>query len=89
MTISCGSGWDRAGRAYAAGHDSGYAAIRATENWYTTLFLETGPAADARRMRMLPLIAAEPDRVPDTFIAGPDAASASESARQRFFGDDA
>jgi 2-polyprenyl-6-methoxyphenol hydroxylase-like FAD-dependent oxidoreductase len=81
--------WDRAGRAYAAGHDRGYDAIHATEDWYTTLFLETGPAADARRMRALPLIAAEPDRMPDAFMAGPDAAPANESARRRFFGEDA
>ncbi|RWK36217.1 NAD(P)/FAD-dependent oxidoreductase [Mesorhizobium sp.] len=80
--------WDRAGRTYAAGHDRGYAAIHATEDWYTTFFLETGPAADARRMRVLPLIAAEPDRMPDTFMAGPEAAPASESARRRFFGED-
>jgi 2-polyprenyl-6-methoxyphenol hydroxylase-like FAD-dependent oxidoreductase len=80
--------WDRAGRAYAAAHDRGYAAIHTTEDWYTTFFLETGPAADARRMRALPLIAAEPDRMPDAFMAGPEAAPANEYARRRFFGDD-
>jgi len=79
--------WDRAGRAYADGHDRGFAAIHSAEDWFTTLFLETGPIADARRERALPLIASDPDRVPDTFMSGPDVALYGESARQRFFGE--
>lgn len=79
--------WEVAGRAYAAGHDRGFSTIHTTEDLFTTLFLETGPEADARRARALPLIAKEPDRVPDAFMAGPDAAPADESARSRFFGE--
>jgi 2-polyprenyl-6-methoxyphenol hydroxylase-like FAD-dependent oxidoreductase len=81
--------WDVAGREYAAAHDRGYATIHTTEDWFTTFFLETGPEADARRERALPLIAEEPDRLPDGFMSGPDAAPADESARRRFFGEDA
>ena len=79
--------WDQAGRAYAAGHDRGYATVHATEDWFTTFFLDTGPEADARRMRALPLIADEPDRMPDAFMSGPDAAPADDTARRRFFGE--
>jgi menaquinone-9 beta-reductase len=79
--------WEAAGRAYAADHDRGYATIRLTEDLFTTLFLETGPEADARRARALPLLAQEPDRVPDAFMSGPDHAPADAAARSRFFGD--
>ena len=79
--------WDVAGRAYATGHDRGFATIHTTEDLFTTLFLETGSEADTRRARALPLIAREPDRVPDAFMAGPDAAPIHESTRSRFFGE--
>lgn len=79
--------WESAGRAYAAGHDQGFATIRATEDLFTTLLLETGPEADARRARALPLVAAEPDRVPDAFMSGPDLAPVDEMSRRRFFGE--
>jgi 2-polyprenyl-6-methoxyphenol hydroxylase-like FAD-dependent oxidoreductase len=79
--------WEIAGRAYAAGHDLGYAAIHATEQLFATFFLETGPEADARRARALPLIAREPTRVPDAFMAGPEAAPIDEFSRGRFFGE--
>ena len=79
--------WEIAGRAYAAGHDLGYATIHATEDLFTTFFLETGPEADARRGRALPLIAEEPARVPDAFMAGPEAAPIDEFTRGRFFGE--
>jgi 2-polyprenyl-6-methoxyphenol hydroxylase-like FAD-dependent oxidoreductase len=79
--------WEAAGRAYAAGHDRGYATVHATEDLFTTFFLQTGPEADTRRARALPLIAEEPDRVPDVFMAGPDAAPTDASTRSRFFGE--
>jgi 2-polyprenyl-6-methoxyphenol hydroxylase-like FAD-dependent oxidoreductase len=79
--------WEVAGRAYAAGHDRGYDTIHTTEDLFTTFFLETGPDADARRARALPLIAEEPDRVPDAFMAGPDTAPVDGPARSRFFGE--
>jgi menaquinone-9 beta-reductase len=77
--------WDAAGHAYARGHDQGYATIRATAHLFTTFFLETGPVADERRARALPLIAQEPGRVPDAFMSGPDAAPVDQFTRSRFF----
>jgi 2-polyprenyl-6-methoxyphenol hydroxylase-like FAD-dependent oxidoreductase len=79
--------WDAAGRNFAAAHDAGYATIHTAEDWFTTFFLETGPEADARRMRALPLIAEDPSRVPDAFMSGPEAAPVNEDMRKRFFGE--
>ena len=79
--------WDAAGHAYADAHARGFAVIHATEDWFSTLFLDTGPDADARRARALPLIADEPERVPDAFMSGPDFVSADDAARRRFFGE--
>jgi 2-polyprenyl-6-methoxyphenol hydroxylase-like FAD-dependent oxidoreductase len=79
--------WEVAGRSYAAGHDRGYATVHTTEDLFTTFFLQTGPEADARRARALPLIAEDPGRVPDAFMAGPDAAPTDPSTRSRFFGE--
>ena len=80
--------WEIAGRVYAAGHDLGYATIHETENLFTTFFLETGPEADARRARALPLIAEDPGRVPDALMSGPEAAPIDEFTRGRFFGEE-
>ena len=79
--------WDAAGHAYAIEHDRAYHTIHATEDLFTTLFLETGPEADARRAHALSLIAEQPERVPDAFMAGPDAAPVDEFTRARFFGE--
>jgi 2-polyprenyl-6-methoxyphenol hydroxylase-like FAD-dependent oxidoreductase len=79
--------WDAAGHAYAVEHDRAYATIHATEDLFTTLFLETGPEADARRAHALPLIAARPERIPDAFMAGPDSAPIDQFTRVRFFGE--
>lgn len=79
--------WDEAGREYATAHDAGYRTIRATTDLMTTFFLDTGPEADARRERAMPLIAADPSRVPDGLMAGPDAAPVGPATRARFFGE--
>jgi menaquinone-9 beta-reductase len=79
--------WENAGRTYAGEHNRAYATIHATEDLFSTFFLETGPAADARRSRAFPLIAEEPDRVPDAFMSGPDAAPINGHSRNRFFGE--
>jgi 2-polyprenyl-6-methoxyphenol hydroxylase-like FAD-dependent oxidoreductase len=79
--------WHAAGKTYATAHDAGYATMHATTDLLTTFFLETGPEADARRERALPLIAADPSRVPDGLMAGPDAAPVGEHTRARFFGE--
>ena len=51
------------------------------------LFLEIGSEADARRARAMPLIAQDPDRIPDVATIGPEAPS-NDEVRRRFFGED-
>jgi len=51
------------------------------------MFLETGPEADARRAKALPLIAQDGTRMPDLFGMGPDA-PINETIRRRFFGEE-
>ena len=80
--------WDRAGNAYAEEHDRYYNAVHTTEGWLTSLFMEQGPDADERRGRVMPLIAQDPTRVPDTFFSGPEASPVDEAARRRFFCED-
>jgi 2-polyprenyl-6-methoxyphenol hydroxylase-like FAD-dependent oxidoreductase len=79
--------WDRAGHAYAAEHDRHYAPIHTCEGWLTQLFLTLGPEADSRRERALPLIAADPSRIPDFLLSGPEL-PLDDSIRRRFFGED-
>lgn len=78
--------WDAAAHAYAAEHDRYYAAIRTAEDWNTTIFMEVGPEADARRARALPLLFQDPTRQPDHLITGPDL-PCGEPERARFFGE--
>jgi 2-polyprenyl-6-methoxyphenol hydroxylase-like FAD-dependent oxidoreductase len=79
--------WDAAGARYAAEHDRYYGTIHTVEDWFTQFFYETGPEADARRGRAFPLLAQDPTRMPDHFLAGPDA-PAGERERRRFFGEE-
>lgn len=78
--------WDAAGHAYAEAHDRYYATLRTVEDWNTKLFMEVGEAADARRARALPLIMADPTRVPDVLMSGP-MQPLGEAERIRFIGE--
>jgi 2-polyprenyl-6-methoxyphenol hydroxylase-like FAD-dependent oxidoreductase len=78
--------WDEAAHAYADEHDCYYGALHAVEDWYTKLFMEPGDAADARRQKAMPLIMADPTRVPDVLISGPNQPM-GEAERIRFFGE--
>jgi len=49
------------------------------------LLLELGPETEARRAHALPHVLADPERLHDTPIGGPDRYPADEAARQRFF----
>jgi 2-polyprenyl-6-methoxyphenol hydroxylase-like FAD-dependent oxidoreductase len=80
--------WERAGHAYAEEHDRYYNAVHPAEDWLTQLFMEQGPDADARRMRVMPLIVQDPSRVPDTFFSGPEASPVDDAAKRRFFGEE-
>jgi 2-polyprenyl-6-methoxyphenol hydroxylase-like FAD-dependent oxidoreductase len=79
--------WDEAGHAYAEEHDRHYGVIHTVDNWLSQMFFETGPAAEARRARALPLIAQDPTRAPDHVASGPDL-PAGETVRRRFFGEE-
>jgi 2-polyprenyl-6-methoxyphenol hydroxylase-like FAD-dependent oxidoreductase len=77
--------WDRAGHEYASAHDAYHSIVHRCDNWYTGLLLELGPEAEVRRAHALPHVLADPERLHDTPIGGPDRYPADEAARQRFF----
>jgi 2-polyprenyl-6-methoxyphenol hydroxylase-like FAD-dependent oxidoreductase len=80
--------WDAAGQAYAAEHKRQFDALHTVEGWFTAIFMEPGPEADARRAKALPPIAMDQTRIHDAFFSGPDYAPVDEAARRRFFGED-
>lgn len=75
--------WDAAGHAYAEEHDRYCNAVHSVVGWYTELFLELGPEAEARRARAMPLIAEDRTRQPDLLFSGPDM-PVNELTRRRF-----
>ena len=79
--------WGAAGQAYAREHDRYFGVVHTAEGWLTAMFHETGPVADARRAKALPLIAQDATRRPDVTASGPDCVL-DETARRRFFGED-
>jgi 2-polyprenyl-6-methoxyphenol hydroxylase-like FAD-dependent oxidoreductase len=79
--------WDVAGQAYAEEHIRHYHVIHTIEDWLRTLFLETGPEAEARRARAFPLHAEDGSRMPDHVVGGPEL-PADETVRRRFFGEE-
>ncbi|MGC1955865.1 MAG: FAD-dependent monooxygenase [Gammaproteobacteria bacterium] len=78
--------WNAAGHAYAEQHDRYFQCLHRVTDWYTTLYYDRGPAADAQRAQALPLLAEDASRDPDVVGLGPEAPS-DETARQRFFGE--
>ena len=79
--------WDAAGHAYAEEHDGYAGRLHTFHQWMSAMYLATGPDADARRARAMPLIAQDPSRQPDALFVGPDL-PVDEAARKRFFGED-
>jgi len=79
--------WDAAANAYATEHDRHSRATQLANTWLTQFYLETGPEAEARRARALPLIAQDPTRQPDTLFCGPDV-PINEEVRKRFFAEE-
>jgi 2-polyprenyl-6-methoxyphenol hydroxylase-like FAD-dependent oxidoreductase len=73
--------WGAASEYYARGHARYYGAVHRITTWLTALRWSTGPEADERRARILPLLAAEPLRVPDLRGLGPEALSNEETCR--------
>ena len=74
------------GAAYADAHDRYYQVIHTVIQWYTALYMERGPDADARRAWALPLPEQDRSRVPDVFHSGPERVL-DETVRRRFFGE--
>jgi 2-polyprenyl-6-methoxyphenol hydroxylase-like FAD-dependent oxidoreductase len=79
--------WNAAGDAYAGEHDGYAGRLHTFHQWMSAMYLATGPEADARRARAMPLIGQDPTRQPDALFAGPDFPM-DETARKRFFGED-
>jgi len=78
--------WNAAGHAYAAEHDRYFGTLRTFEDWFTMLFMEVGPEADARRGRVMPRFMADPELLPPVLFSGPDY-TLDEALRQRVFGE--
>jgi menaquinone-9 beta-reductase len=79
--------WETASHAYAKEHDRHAGVNHAVNLWFSELYLGTGPHADARRARALPLIGEDPSRQPDTGFSGPDI-PVNDAVKKRFFGED-
>jgi hypothetical protein len=79
--------WDTAGHEYAAAHERYFELVRTTNSWFTRIFLESGPDADALRARVFPRLEEDPSLLPDTQVAGPDHAPPTEEHRRRLFGE--
>ena len=80
--------WDQAGEEFAIAVGAMWEPIRKVEHWFSEIFMGAGPEANAARMKALPLIAQDQDRLHDAFMSGPDCAPSDEAARRRFFGED-
>jgi 2-polyprenyl-6-methoxyphenol hydroxylase-like FAD-dependent oxidoreductase len=79
--------WDTACHAYAREHQRHYGVIHEVTHALKDMFLRSGPEADARRQRALPLIAQDPMRVPDHAFSGPDLPWGPDVLR-KFFAED-
>ena len=79
--------WDAAIQEYARDHAESYGAIHRITRWFAELTYAEGPAADERRARVLPRLAAEPERAPDIVGLGP-ASPSDEATRRLVLGED-
>ena len=79
--------WEKAGNAYAVQHDRDFGIIHTYENWMAEVLCQTGPEADARRERILPMWHQDHSRNPWTILNGPSE-PLDETARKRFFCED-
>jgi 2-polyprenyl-6-methoxyphenol hydroxylase-like FAD-dependent oxidoreductase len=84
--LSSHDDWDAAGHVYAAAHDRCYDSVATTVSWFTQVFLQPGPEADALRERVMPLMESDPFVLPDTLFAGPDLAPPTDAHRAKIFG---
>ena len=82
----CGTG-EYGRRDYGRSDNRYYATVHEYTGLFYQMFYAVGPAADARRARALPLIAQEPERVPDGIVSGPEI-PLGEAVKRRFFGEE-
>lgn len=87
--LSAHEDWEVAGDAYARAHDDHYTKVRTATSWFTRVFLEPGPEADALRERVMPQLESDPFFLPDTLVSGPELAPPTNAHRARLFGDGA
>jgi len=78
--------WDTAGHAYALAHDRYYHDVRTAASWFTLVFLQPGPEADALRQHVLPQLGEDRFVLPNTLIGGPDFAPPTDENRAKIFG---
>ena len=79
--------WDKAGNAYAVQHDRDFGIRHTFENWMSEVLCDTGPDADKRRERILPMWHQGRSRNPMTIVNGPSK-QLDETVRKRFFCED-
>jgi 2-polyprenyl-6-methoxyphenol hydroxylase-like FAD-dependent oxidoreductase len=79
--------WEAAGHKYACEYGRTYGVIHEVILALGDLYIRSGPEADARRSRALPLIAQDPMRVPDHVTSGPELPW-SEEIRRVFFAEE-
>ena len=79
--------WNEASHAYARVRDEYFDRLVKVTGWFFQLLLAQGAEADAMRALALPLIAQEPERVPEHLFGGPDL-PCDETVRRRFFGEE-
>jgi menaquinone-9 beta-reductase len=79
--------WDAAGHSYADAHDEYFGRSVKVGGWLFDLFFARGDEADALRARAMPLLAAEPERMPDHNLTGPDL-PCDDIVRRRLFGEE-
>jgi len=80
--------WDAAGNAYASEQNGYFMNTHTVESWFTRLFYDTGPEAEETRARVIPLMAQNPEHLPDHFQAGPESGPVDDAERKRMFAED-
>ena len=78
--------WDLASHQYARAHDAYFQTGLRVQGWHFDLMFGEGAEAVRLRERAFPLLAAEPDRMPDHAFSGLDLPS-DEKVKLRFFGE--
>jgi menaquinone-9 beta-reductase len=78
--------WDCAGDSYAEMHDIYFRRCHTATRMLRTVFQEQTQEAQAIRQKALPLIEADPTRVPDHLFGGPEL-PIDDAVRARFFGE--